>query len=196
MSREIPDVTILVQMHGPSLESDTASTYAADVLFQILNDETSALHQRLVASGLFQSLAIEYLTLNDVGPITVHGKTTPARARQALLSLLGELDQLDALPGVTEDDLANAKKRREVELALTLEAAAALAPRLAFWWGAAGIDYYLTYHDRMGAQSLEDVSQFAGRYVAGQPRVIGILGADRVVQPLAEWLSRSASPRP
>jgi len=69
-----------------------------------------------------------------------------------------------------------------------LERTASLAPSLAFWWSAAGMDYYLTYDDRMAAQTAEDLRRFAKTYVIAQPRVIGVLGAPLVVEQLAAWL--------
>ena len=96
------------------------------------------------------------------------------------------------LDSVTDDDLAIAKKRREVTAALTVEQTAMVAPQLAFWWSSAGMDYYLTYDDRMNAQSLESLRQFARTYIVGRPRVIGVLAAPTVVDTLAAWLRGGA----
>jgi len=63
-----------------------------------------------------------------------------------------------------------------------------VAPQLAFWWSSAGMDYYLTYHDRMNAQTMEDLRRFATTYVVSRPRVIGVLAAPPVVESLAAWL--------
>src|SRR5439155_352104 len=56
----------------------------------------------------------------------------------------------------------------------------------------AGTDYYLTYDDRMNAQSLESLRQFARTYIVGRPRVIGVLAAPTVVDTLAAWLRGGA----
>src|SRR5205809_487413 len=56
----------------------------------------------------------------------------------------------------------------------------------------AGMDYYLTYDDRMNAQSLESLRQFARTYIVGRPRVIGVLAAPTVVDTLAAWLRGGA----
>jgi zinc protease len=191
MAQQVMDVTMLIQCHGPSLRLDTASTYAADVLLEILNDESSGFQQRLVERGPFQSLTASYLTLSDVGPIEIHGRTTPEQADDALMALMTELDAFALLMDITQEDVAIAKKRREVGRALGLEATAGLAPRLAHWWASGGMDYYLTYHDSLNTRTLDDLRRFAERYVVGKPRIIGILGSPRIVARLAEWLGAS-----
>ena len=169
----------------------TASTYAADVLLEILNDESSGFQQRLVERGPFQSLGASYLTLSEVGPIQVHGRTTPERVDEALMALMTELDASALLMDITREDVAIAQKRREVGRALALEATAGLAPGLAHWWASGGMDYYLSYHDSLNTRTLDDLRRFAERYVASQPRIIGILGSPGVVARLAESLGAS-----
>ena len=117
-----------------------------------------------------------------------------ARAREALLALIGEIDGLDLLADVTDEELAFGKKRRRVAAALTLERSAALAPQLAFWWSSGGIEYYLTYDQRMNTQTLEDMRRCAAAYIAAKPKSIGVLGPPAVVDSLAAWLRGGGRP--
>lgn len=199
VAKDVLDVTIVVALHGPSVGADPGATYAADVLFDVFNDPSSAFQRRLVDGGPFRSISGQYSTLDHTGPIEIRGKTTPGQAQEAILTLFAELDELDFLDGVTDDDLAIAKKRRQVGTALMLERTASLAPSLAFWWSAAGMDYLLTYDDRMAAQTADSLRRFARAYIIGKPRVIGILGAPSVVGQIGDWLrqgTRRASPSP
>lgn len=185
----VQDVTISIRFHGPSLREDTASTYAADALLELLNDPSSWFQQQMVATGLFQSLSVGYLTVNDVGAISFHGKTPQARSQEALTMLLDAMEKFDLLlEEIREDDLTIAKKRRQVRGALGREQAATLAHSLAFWWAAAGIDYYLGYPERLSAQTLDDLQRFARRYVVGRPRVIGVLGPPAFIDWFAQWM--------
>jgi zinc protease len=188
VSRAVPDVTIRIAVHGPNLRDDTAASYAAHALLEIINDPSSAFQERLVESGLFQWVESSYAMLSDVGPITILGKTTAAAAHNALPALLVQVDSLALLVGVTDQDLATAKRRREVDAALALEAAAVLAPSLASWWAGAGMDYYFTYHERMNALTLDDLRQFAHQYLVERPKVIGMLGPSATMAPMADWL--------
>src|SRR5215210_2549622 len=70
-------VTIQVQSQGPSVGKDPKSTYAADVFSDVLNDPQSQFQQRLVDSGLWQAVGVNYYTLNNVGPISITGQTSP-----------------------------------------------------------------------------------------------------------------------
>jgi len=192
---DVPDVTMVVALQGPSVGADPDATYAADVLFDVFNDPASAFQRRLVDAGPFRSIAGQYRTLDHTGPIEIRGSTTPQNAQRALMVLLAELDSLDRLDGVTDEDLEFAKKRREVAAALTLERTASVAPSVAYWWSAAGLDYYRTYHDRMAAQTADDLRLFARSYVVNHARVIGVLGAPAVVDQLEAWLRQGARRR-
>src|SRR5207302_3851441 len=119
-----------------------------------------------------------------------------AEAQKALFTLLDELDNLDALEGISDGDLAIAKKRREVSRVLGVEETAMLAPGLAFWWASAGLDYYLGYSRHMNAQTVEDLRDFARLYIANQPRVIGVLAPPQLTQSVAAWLRGGKQPPP
>src|SRR5207249_10813713 len=89
--------------------------HAADALFDLLNDPESGFQRRLVTNGPFESVTGTYYTLSHSGPIEIVGKTSPERAQDALVRLLNELETLDVLEGVSDEDLAIAKKHREVQ---------------------------------------------------------------------------------
>lgn len=191
LAHDVRDVTIRIAFQGPSVGHDTAATYAADALFNVLNDPGSGFQQRLVDSGVFQTVSGYYLTLDHTGPIEFVGKTTPERAQDALLMLLDEMENLESLEGVGEEDLAIAKKHGEVATALTLEQMSTLAPELADWWASAGLDYYLGYHGRMAAQTMADLRRVARDYIVDWPHVIGVLGPPQTIDRLAAWLRQS-----
>jgi len=197
VAHDVRDVTIRVALQGPGVGRDTAATYAADALFDVLDDPASAFQQRLVEQGPFQSVTAYYLTQDHTGPIEIVGKTTPERAQEALNELLDEVESVDALEGVTEEDLTIAKRRRAVSMALTLEQTSLLAPDLAGWWASAGLEYYLGYQHRMAAQTVEDLRRFARGYIVGRPRVIGVLAPPETTEQLAAWLRQigGAAPR-
>src|SRR5437879_797062 len=197
VAHDVRDVTIRVALQGPGVGRDTAATYAADALFDVLDDPASAFQQRLVEQGPFQSVTGYYLTQDHTGPIEIVGKTTPERAQEALNELLDEVESVDALEGVTEEDLTIAKRRRAVSMALTLEQTSLLAPDLAGWWASAGLEYYLGYQHRMAAQTVDDLRRFARGYIVGRPRVIGVLAPPETTEQLATWLRQigGAAPR-
>ena len=181
MAEPVAHATILVQYRGPSADQDTAATYAADVLCDVLNERSSAFQKRLVDNGLFQSVQCAYQTLNHVGPITFSAETTPEAVASALNILVAELDELDALQDVTDENLVVAKRRRLLRTALARESGATLAPNVAYWWASGGIDYYDSYEARMNARTIDDLRQFARRFIVAQPRVMAVLGPERAI---------------
>ncbi|MDQ3696663.1 MAG: insulinase family protein, partial [Gemmatimonadota bacterium] len=171
----IQDVIVLVQWQGPSAREDPQATYAADVFSDVLNNSTSTLQRRLVDSGLFQGVGVNYYTLNNVGPISISGQTTPDRLREALAALDVEIAKL-ADPGYyTTADLEPVKRQRAVGTMLNLERASGFAHQLGFWWSVTGLDYFMGYVDNMASQTVADLQGYARKYIVGKPRVIGIL---------------------
>lgn len=175
VSADVNDVTLMVQWQGPSVRTDADATYAADVFSDVLNQPTSGFQKRLVDSGLFQTLTINYYTLGYVGPITISGQTTPDKLKPALAALKAEIARF-AEPGYfSEEELANVKKARAVDTAFGLERASGLAHTVAFWWSVAGLEYYMGYVDNMASRSSDDLRAYVRRYIEGKPKVFGAL---------------------
>ncbi len=198
MGHDVADVKVVIKLRGPSFRADTAATLSADLLFQLLNDPTSTFQIRLVENGPFVWVSGDYDTRNDVGPISIEGSTTHERAEEAILALIGELDLLSKfmLMDVTDDDLAIAKKRREVEAVLATEIVAVLAPTLASGWATGRIDVDRSDFEGTNEQTLADLRQFADRYLVDRPKVIGVLGPPDVIARVGEWLGTSVRKQP
>jgi len=175
VERPVGAVTVMMQWQGPSVRKDPAATYAADVFSDALNQPGSQLQRKLVDSGLFSSIGVNYYTLNQVGPITIMGQTTPDRLKEAIAALQREVERL-ADPGyITPDQLVATKAQRAVSTAFGFDRASDHAHTIGFWWSVSGLEYYMGYVDNMAAQTLEDVRAYARKYIVGKPMVVGLL---------------------
>jgi zinc protease len=181
-------VTVLIQWQGPSVGDDPNATYAADVFSDALNMPGSAFQQRLVDSGLWQSVGVNYYTLNHIGPISISGQTTPDKLRQALAALDREIAHFDSVGYVSPEALAETKAQRAVNSAFGRERASGYAHTIGFWWSVANLEYYFGYVDNMAARTPADLAAYARRYIVGKPRVTGVLIApgDRATIGLTE----------
>lgn len=168
-------VTVLLQWQGPSVGKDPKSTYAADVFSDLLNDPRSRFQQRLVDSGLWQSMGVNYYTLNHTGPITISGQTTPERLRQALALLDSEIKRLDDPSYFDPEELKAAQQHRAVTSAFDRERASGFAHTLGFWWSVASLEYYMGYVDNMAEQNTGDLRAYADRYIIGKLHITGVL---------------------
>jgi zinc protease len=175
VEQSIGSVFVMLQWQGPSATKDPASTYAADVFSDVLNQPGSRFQRRLVDSGLFQSVGFNYYTLNHVGPITVFGQTSPQRLREALAALQGELKKLDDPGYFSADELSATKRHRIIGTELGLERASGFAQQLGFWWAVTGLDYFFGYVDTMAKQTPSDLQTYADKYIIGKPHVVGVL---------------------
>jgi len=168
-------VTVQVQWHGPSVGQDPKSTYAADVFSDVMNDPGSQFQQRLVDSGLWQAVGVNYYTLNHTGPITISGQTSPEQLREALAALYGEVAKFDTPGYFTSDELEAVKAHRAVTSAFDRERASGFAHTLGFWWSVASLEYYMGYVDYMAQQTIADLRAYARRYILGKPHITGVL---------------------
>ncbi|MFL5554357.1 MAG: M16 family metallopeptidase [Gemmatimonadaceae bacterium] len=177
-------VTVQVQWQGPSVGQDPKSTYAADVFSDVLNDQRSQFQQRLVDSGLWQGVGVNYYTLNHTGPITISGQTSPEQLREALAALFSEIAKFDTPDYFTSDELEAVKAHRAVTSAFDRERASGFAHTLGFWWSVASLEYYMGYVDYMAQQTIADLRTYARRYIVGKPHIVGVLIAPQARQAL------------
>jgi zinc protease len=168
-------VTIMFEWQGPSVRKDPQATFVADVFSDALNQPVSTLQQRLVETGLFQSVGVNYYTLDQKGPISILGQTTPERVKEAIVALDREVAKF-ADPGyITQEQLVNVKAERAVETAYGEDRASGFAHTLGFWWSVSGLEYYMGYIDGMAKQTLTDLQAYARKYIVGKPRIVGVL---------------------
>jgi len=168
-------VTAQVQWQGPSVGADPKSTYAADVFSDVLNDPRSQFQQRLVDSGLWQGVVVNYYTLNHTGPITISGQTSPEQLREALAALYAEIGKFDSPGYFTSEELEAVKAHRAVTSAFDRERASGFAHTLGFWWSVASLEYYMGYVDYMAQQTIDDLRAYARRYIVAKPHITGVL---------------------
>ncbi len=194
----IATAVVMFQWQGPSASKDPASTYAADVFSDVLNQPGSRLRHRLVDSGLFESLGVNYYTQNHVGPITISGETSPARVRQAITALESEIRAFADSGYFSAAELEPVKRQRIAGTMFGLERASGFAHQLGFWWAVTGLDYYLGYVDAMAHETVPDLQRYARKYIVGKPHVRGVLidrDANRTVRLTAEELTHWGAPR-
>jgi zinc protease len=189
VASDVSNVTIEIEWQGPSVRKEPAATYAADVLSDLLNDDRSGFQQRLVDTGIFQSLDVNYRTLANSGPISFRGVTTVQRLAGALTGLQVELSSMTDSGYFSASDLEMAKKRRAVSTVLRQEQGLGLAQGVGEFWSVAGLDYQLGYIDNLSTRSLADISGFVRNYLAGKPFVIGALTPEKDTQEVKKILA-------
>lgn len=168
-------VSVQIQWQGPSVGADPEATYSADVFSDVMNNPQSQFQQRLVDSGLWQAVGVNYYTLNHTGPITISGQTSPEQLRAALKALQGEIAKFDEPGYFTQEELAAQKAHRAVTSAFDRERSSGFAHTLGFWWSVASLEYYMGYVDNMATRSIDDLRGYARKYIVGQPHVTGVL---------------------
>jgi len=175
VEQPVNTVIVVIQWDGPGAHADVAATYAADVFSDVLNQPGSRFQRNLVDSGLWQSLIVNYYTLNNVGPITISGEVAPDKLRSAIAALERELVEVVKPGYLTKEAVEGVKRTRIVGSMESLERASGFAHQLGFWWAVTGLDYFFGYVDTMGRQTPEDLRSYASKYIVGKPRVAGVV---------------------
>ncbi|MCA0377640.1 MAG: insulinase family protein [Gemmatimonadetes bacterium] len=168
-------VAVLVQWQGPSVGKDPGATFAADVFSDVLNTPGSTFQKNLVDSGLWQGIGVNYYTLNQVGPISISGQTTPDKYRAAMAALEREIARFTDPTYISAAELEATKAQRAVSSAFGIEKASEIAHTIGFWWSVASLDYFMSYTDRMAQQRIADLMRYTSTYIAGKPRVTSVL---------------------
>ncbi len=178
---EVGAITVIIQWQGPSVRRDRASTYAADVFSDALNTKGSRFQRLLTDSGLWTAVGVNYYTLDQVGPITISGQTSPERLREALAVLWREIEKLDDPGYFSVSELESVKALRGTDNQFGIEKTSELTHTVGFWWAVADLDYFLGYVDNMARQTPLDLRRYAARFIVGKPSVTGVLmsGQDR-----------------
>ena len=149
----------------------------------------------MVDSGLFQSIGVNYYTLNHVGPITIVGETTPEKLREALSALDDEIGKVVEPNYFSKEELEFTKQHRIVDAMFQLERASGFAHQLGFWWAVTGLDYFYGYADTMAKQTPEDLRRYAKTYIIGKPHIVGVLLSPEMRQRIGLTEAELASPR-
>ena len=191
----VGSIVVMLKWEGPSAVKDAAATYAADVFSDVLNQAGSRFQKRLVDSGLFQSIGVNYYTLNHVGPITIAGETTPEKLRETLAALDEEIAKVAAPNYFSAEELEFTKQHRIVDAMFQLERASGFAHQLGFWWAVTGLDYFYGYTDMMAKQTPDDLRRYATAYIIGKPHVVGVLLSPEMRQRLSLTELELATPR-
>lgn len=176
---EANDVTLLIRWQGPSVGDDAAGAYAADLFAALVNDRVSDLQERLVDSGLFQSVSMSYLSRAHVGPISIRATTTAEQLVEASAALRAEVSRFTEPGYITPELLAVARRRQEVEWAMHMETPSTLAWFIGELWSVAGgLDFVRGYLDAIMATDAAELQRFAATYLT-RPRVTGVLLSPR-----------------
>jgi len=186
-----PRAFVKVYWHGPSIGLDDKGTYVADVFSSIITQPEHQFSKSLEESGLAQSLSFWYYTQRYVGDIKTDIATTPEHLDQTMKVFWQQVAQFDDTNYFSDEELETAKNVLRSQTLLRSEKLSTFSHDLAFWWAAAGLDYYQHYLDDLSKVTKKDIVDYVHRYIQTKPYVLGVAmskGAFQAMPPNAEKL--------
>jgi zinc protease len=167
-----------IDWHGPSTVGPSVPlTYAADVLATALDEPASRFQRAVVDSGACVSVFFSWVTQKNVGPITINFEARPDSVDQCIQAVRAEVPKLAAPDYLTDEEIAGAMHRLEIDMAREREKPSEYAHVITFWWTSAGLDYYLGYLDHVRKVTRADMAKFVATYITDKPYVLGVMVA-------------------
>ncbi len=168
-------VTILAKWQGPSVGTDPAATYAADVLSFILGQQTSRFYKAIVESGRAYVVNFNYQTLNHTGPITLLAQMSADSFAICKKTIFDEIARLADPDYFTDEQLKSAKAVLAIDEQYGRERPSQYCHTVGYWWAVSGLDYYLHYVDNLNNVTRKDIAEYVRKYIIGKPYVMGVL---------------------
>ena len=175
VTQPVQSASLIISYHGPSTDTDSAATYAADVLSFALRQQDSKFYKNLVDTGLMNGVSLGYLTQRNVGPIQFIGQTSPDKLKAAIKAAQAELAKLDSLDYLTDEQLESAKTLLEANETFGREKPSEYAHTLSFWWASSGLDYFANYLENCRKVTKADIQRYVRKYIKGQKRIVGVM---------------------
>ncbi len=145
-----------------------------DLLAGILGDGVNArLYQALVEKGLATSVSAHNFTLMDPFPILFDATVSPGRSHEKVEAALKAALYEVAEKGVTEEELARAKKQLEVAVIRSRDGTYEYAANLGEAVASASWRWFVTYVDEMKKVTTADVKRVAASYLVPEHATVG-----------------------
>ncbi len=173
--KPVKSTSAYFEWQGPSVKEDTKATYAADVLSYILQQKTSKFQKDLVESGLAFSANFGYYTLNHTGSISLFAQTSGDKFDDFQKAVFNELNNMLKDDYFSDEQLENAKTILAINEQYGRQQPSQFVHTVGFWWGVAGLDYYLNYVDNLKKVTRKDIQDYLKKYVIDKSYVMGVL---------------------
>ena len=166
---------VMYEWQGPSYETDSASTIAADVFSTIVGLNSSKLQQALVDKGLASSVSLEYNTSRYTGPIVISVVPNPSKVKECYYELNKQINMFNQADYYTDEQLKDAKAILLRSDEFAKEKPSSLPSQLSFAWASTSFNYYTDNTDDYQKVTREDIKRYLDTYVSGKPFVGGMI---------------------
>ncbi len=171
---------------GPDAAADTASTYAADLWGQMVNDPDGKFKNNMYRAvpelhGGTRHISAGYFTQRDAGSSSF-AFTVTVPEEEGLWEIITRLKkalkkEIFLMKGkdyFTAEAVQSAKTELENHDILSRETAAGFMSNLSFWWASTSTQYYLNYLETVKKLTMDDVHAFLEKYLVDKPFLTSI----------------------
>ena len=171
---------------GPDLAYDAASSYAADLWSSLVAPADGRFKAALAANVpklAKDSIVAGYVSQRDGGWISISSyfdvdPANPAVDRARAFKERARGYEITSMKGdqsyFTQAEYAAARKRVLDERGIAADTAEGMIDALAFWWAAAGIDYYAGYPAALAKTGPKEVNAFLDSYILRNLEVVAL----------------------
>ena len=173
-TRDVRATLLAFGFHGPGIRKKR-DVCAMDLIYTLLGEGRLARMATAVqAQELVTAFQLDFITHRDDGLVLLTAIAPPDKELEARAAVMAEFKRL-ADEGVTEEELARAKRQLRNSYAFTNEAYSDQVGSMGFYEMIDSYRFAIDYIDAVNAVTTEDVKTVAARYLGPEKLVLVIL---------------------
>jgi zinc protease len=165
----------MFQWIGPDYRYDSAATIAADVFSAVLQLNASKWQQALIDKGFATYASVGYTTNRYSGPISIFVIPNPEKLQECNKEIARQISMFANVDYITQDQLATAQDIIRRNHIRNTEKPSSLASQLTYQWCSTSLDYFTDYINACSKVTLQDLQNYARRYIVDKPHVAGLI---------------------
>jgi zinc protease len=166
---------IKISWQGPSYQTDSAGTIAADVFSAVLDLNSSEFKQSLIDKGLATSASIFYGTTYYPGGIEINIMPNPNKLKECYDVLQQQIARFAAPDYYSDAQLVNAKAVILRNHVRNLERPSSLPNNLSYFWCSTSYEYATDIINNYQKVTRADIQKYIRIYILNKPNVSGII---------------------
>ncbi|MFO8062290.1 MAG: pitrilysin family protein [bacterium] len=164
-----------MEYRGPDVDEYPEHTYPLDLLTEMFRMKSFPLREKLIESGLAYDFYAGYFTQQDGATFTFYSTLMPENVIKVREIILEEIDKMTSPDYFSDDMIQLAKERNRINFLYGMQSSRDFALDIGFWWAITGMDYFMSYPDKINAVDAESISRAVKQYLHNKHKVTGVL---------------------
>jgi zinc protease len=180
----VENAMTMLQWNGPRAKSESADSFAADVLISLLQHRSGKFYKKYIDSGLTFGAGLGYYTQSQAGELSIYSESKPENAIKLRGMLLKEPEEWLKPNYFSAEQLEDIRRGLLIDHKREMNTASSFMKTLTFWWSVTGFEYYDSYLTNLRKIEIKDIQAFVKKYLIGKHYVSSILMSPKAAESL------------